>query len=118
MFSSGHSDAVQYGDFMRSTDAGVTWTAITGFKEVHAWGYGEPLTVGAYPSILAAGWFNGVFGYWRSYDNAVTWQSISTIVPGHDFDYCSAIAGKWGTTKRGHFVVCFHGSGAAAGIPV
>ena len=58
--------------FMRSTDGGVTWTAVTGVKEVTAFGFGG----GDYPAIVLAGWVNGDYGIWRSTDNAKIWVQV------------------------------------------
>jgi hypothetical protein len=71
----------------RSIDDGVTWTAVTGIgvlKEIWDFGFGAPAPGGSYPTIFISGWVdpagqattNGVFGIWRSIDNAATWEKI------------------------------------------
>ena len=49
---------------MRSTDGGVTWTAIRGVAEVYAFGFGKAQST--YPTIYIAGWVKGQYGIWSS----------------------------------------------------
>jgi hypothetical protein len=60
--------------FMRSTDGGETWTAVPNVLEVHAFGFGQPLN--DYPTIFISGWVKGLYGIWRSNDNARSWTRI------------------------------------------
>src|SRR6185436_20370642 len=57
--------------FMRSTDGGMTWNAVPNVLEVRALGFGA--ATADYPAILIVGWVKGIYGIWRSDDNAQSW---------------------------------------------
>jgi photosystem II stability/assembly factor-like uncharacterized protein len=61
----------------RSTDGGASWTDVKDVTRVLAYGFGKPMTAGAYPTIFMAGKIKGQYGIWRSSDNAATWKQIS-----------------------------------------
>jgi hypothetical protein len=63
-------------EFMRSTDAGVSWAAVGDLTEVTAFGFGAIYPGQSYPAIYVSGWNNGTYGIWRSIDNASTWVKI------------------------------------------
>lgn len=69
-----------YGDFMRSVDGGTTWSVVAGLKEVRAFGFGKG--TGTYPAIYVAGWYNGTYGIWASFDDTATWENLGSFPNG------------------------------------
>ena len=67
--------------FMRSVDGGATWTAVPEVLEVRAFGFGKALT--NYPAIFIVGWVRGVYGIWRSDDNARSWVQVGDYPLGN-----------------------------------
>jgi hypothetical protein len=95
---------------MRSTDGGTTWTAVGQLKEVSAFGFGAAYPGQDYPAIFAAGYNEGVWGIWRSIDNAATWTMIGDFPLG-SFDTIKSIDGDKATA--GLVYIAFGGSGFA-----
>lgn len=106
-------------EFLRSTDHGATWTKITGFAEVSAFAFGVTYSGQSYPSIFCVGWLNGVYGVWRSIDNAVTWTQLGTLAsdsnyyPGTNFDFVRGMDAD--KVTQGTVYLAFGGSGWAVG---
>jgi Bacterial Ig domain/BNR/Asp-box repeat len=98
---------------MRSTDGGVTWTAVPNVLEVYAIGFGQAPVGGTYPTIFIAGWVNNVWGIWRSDDNAQTWIQIGNFPLG-SLDQVRTIDGD--KNVYGMVYVGFSGSGYAYGV--
>jgi hypothetical protein len=96
--------------FMRSTDGGVTWSVVPGVLEVRAFGFGKP--TGEYPTIFICGWVRGIYGIWRSNDNARSWTKIGTF-PLDSLDDVRAIDGD--KNVQNLVYVGFAGSGYAYG---
>jgi len=94
----------------RSVDGGVTWTTVTGFKNVIAFGFGKTLNQNTYPTIFVSGWLNDVYAIWRSNDNCATWTKIGDY-PLDSIDAPCSIAGDPNVVGRCY--VAFNGSGAA-----
>jgi hypothetical protein len=67
--------------FYRSIDGGRNWTEIGNVKEVLCFGYGKPAV--SYPTIYIMGWVSGVFGIWRSTDEASTWTKVGDFPLGN-----------------------------------
>jgi hypothetical protein len=63
--------------FSRSTNGGQTWSRVTGFYCVFAFGFGAAKPGNGYPAIYVYGYYNGQLGMWRSVDAASTWQLLS-----------------------------------------
>ncbi len=61
-----------------STDEGVNWNTVTGFTDVLSLGFGKAFAGHTYPAIVIVGFYNGVYGIWRSidWDGAKTWEQI------------------------------------------
>ena len=109
----GHGDAQPAGEaFERSTDGGVTWTAVPNVKEVWTFGFGAPKTPGGYPSIYLVGWYNNVYGIWQSTDDANSWTQVGQW-PLNSIDGIKTISGDMNT--YGRIYVGFDGSGSAYG---
>src|SRR4029077_4064640 len=100
------------GHFRRSTDGGVTWRTIPHVLEVSDFGFGKGKTSGGYPAIYIVGWVNGVYGIWRSDDEAASWSNIGTH-PNNIIDGIATISGDMNT--YGVVYVGFRGSGFAYG---
>jgi hypothetical protein len=67
--------------FSRSTNAGVTWTAVSNVRLVSTFGFGAPQPGGGgYPAVYIVGFVNQgsgyVYGTWRSDDNCSTWNYL------------------------------------------
>jgi hypothetical protein len=91
----------------RSTDYGVTWTAIAGFNEPHAIGVGKGLP-GAYPAIYVVGHRGSQYGFWRTTDNCTTWHLLDSYPLGW-FDGVNDIQGDMNTF--GLVYISYSGSG-------
>jgi hypothetical protein len=98
--------------FMRSTDGGVTWTAVPDVLEVYAFGFGRSAPGGSYPTIFIAGWVDGVYGVWRSDDDAGSWVSLDDFPLG-SLDRIKTVEGD--KNVYGTVYVGFAGSGYAYG---
>jgi hypothetical protein len=96
--------------FYRSTDGGVTWTAVPNVLEVRCFGFGKPAAAGGYPSIYIDGWVNHVYGIWQSNDKAQSWTQIGEFPMG-SLDMIKTISGDPNT--YGQVYVGFAGSGYA-----
>jgi hypothetical protein len=71
-----------YDAMVRSVDGCQNWTQAHALvKEVHAIGFGKALA-GGYPTIYIAGYYNNVYGIYRSSDNCVTWVKIGDYPMG------------------------------------
>jgi hypothetical protein len=66
--------------FYYYTDAGVTKNTIANATGVTAFGFGAPFPGHTFPAIVFSGYYNGVYGLWRSidWDTTKTWQQIGT----------------------------------------
>jgi hypothetical protein len=68
------------GGLFVSTDGGVNTTQVALTANVYAFGFGAAFNGHSYPTIVFAGFYNGVYGIWQSidWDGAKTWQQIGT----------------------------------------
>jgi photosystem II stability/assembly factor-like uncharacterized protein len=97
--------------FMRSINGGAMWSAVPNVLEVRAFGFGRALT--SYPAIFISGWVKGVYGIWRSDDNAQSWTQIGDFPLG-SMDEVKAVEGD--KNDYGIVYLGFGGSGYAYGI--
>jgi photosystem II stability/assembly factor-like uncharacterized protein len=109
---SGDSDPSPSGHFMRSTDGGLTWSAVPNVLEVYAFGFGKEAPGGSHPSLFIAGWVRGAYGLWHSDDGGGSWTRIGDFPLG-SLDEIKAIEGDKST--YGIVYVGFAGSGYAYG---
>jgi len=98
--------------FRRSTDGGVTWSDVPGAMEVLAFGFGKAAVGQTYPAIYIAGWVNGIYGIYRSKDNATTWEPLGAW-PTNSLDMAVTIEGDMNV--YGRVYLGFGGSGSAYG---
>lgn len=66
--------------FYYYTDAGVTKNTIANVTGVTAFGFGAAFPGHTFPAIVFVGYYNHVYGVWRSidWDTTKTWQQIGT----------------------------------------
>jgi hypothetical protein len=64
-------------DLYRSIDSGKTYPAINGIDEVKGVGFGKAAEGKKYPAIYASGTIAGVYGLYRSDDEAKSWVRIN-----------------------------------------
>lgn len=66
----------------RSTDGGENWEAIEGVDHVDDVAFGKALAENGYPAIYISGQVRGVYGIWRSTDNAANWRMVGRFPVG------------------------------------
>jgi hypothetical protein len=76
----------------RSTNSGVTWTAVANTTDCIAYGFGAAAPGASYPTVYYWGTYSGAKGLYVSYDNCVTFQLIAQYPNGYLDDF-SDIAG-------------------------
>jgi hypothetical protein len=102
--------------FFRSTNSGVTWTQVANVLQVSSFGFGKALA-GGYPAVFINGFVSGVFGFWRSDDNCVTWNNIGTFAGPQGLGSILSMSGdmnNYGTCYVGIGGFGPDGSGAGA----
>jgi hypothetical protein len=97
---------------VRSIDGGLTWSKVPKMLAV-TFGFGKPAPDHSYPAIYAVGFLAGVYGIYRSIDNALSWVRISNGYPLGSFDLIKTIEGDANT--YGTLYIGFQGSGFAYG---
>jgi len=75
----------------RSTDSGSTFTKVGSIDSAPLVGFGLAAPGGAYPAIYVVGTIGGVYGIFRSDDQAATWTRIND--DRHQFGLLSVITG-------------------------
>jgi hypothetical protein len=110
--SGGPGESSSY-KFYQSTNAGVNWAALANVSNVWAFDIGATGPGKSYPSIFIAGSVNGIFGMWRSDDEAVTWININNGFPTGNFNNIKTIAAD--ANNYGGVYACFGGSGCVKG---
>ena len=96
--------------FYRSTNGGVTWTAVPNVLDVFAFGFGAPASGQSYPSVYIAGYVNKIYGVWQSITDGKSWTKIGTFPTG-EVDRIDAISGD--PNHFGQVYVGFAGGGYA-----
>lgn len=74
-FTSGHATANDT-VLRRSVDGGVHWTLVGHVDRVDDVAFGKAPPGASYPAIFISGRVDGVYGIWRSLDDAVSWRRL------------------------------------------
>lgn len=99
-------------------DGTITKTAVTGVKNVWAFGFGKPDPNGSgVPTIFIKGSVDaaqdiggaGGYGIWRSNDFGTSWTQLSNLFPGNSLDRVNTVSGDINTYGRCY--VGFAGTG-------
>jgi hypothetical protein len=98
---------------MRSVNGGSVWSPIAGVSKVVDIGFGKAQAATGPASIYILGDVNGVYGVWRSVDDAATWQQIGKNTYG--IDNFQSISGDMNTF--GKVYVGLGGSSYVYGVP-
>jgi hypothetical protein len=110
-FTPGALDGID-GPLRRSDDGGMTWRDVRGVTRVFAIAFGKSITPSSVSTMFIAGKVDGVYGIWRSTDDAMTWRNLTTW-PTDSLDLVRTLEGDkdvFGTVYIG-----FNGSGFAVG---
>lgn len=75
----------------RSTDGGATWNVVEHVDHVDDIAFGKAAPGKSYPTIFISGRVFGVYGVWRSLDNAASWQQLAEFPVGR-LDQVTAVA--------------------------
>ncbi len=67
---------------MRSVDGGQTWSTFPNTNEVLNVAIGKAAAGSSYPTIYIQGRVNGIFGYFMSTDEGITWNQIGDYPTG------------------------------------
>ncbi len=108
----GSLDGITNQPLMRSSDGGASWSTVAGISNVHTFGFGKSAPGTNYPAIYIAGAVNGVFGFYRSSDNASSWTKLADYPLGSLDSYAAVDGDK---DVYGKVYIGFGGSGWAYG---
>ena len=100
-FMHGRDYAAKPDALSRSTDGGVTWTALPFFDQAWALGFGKAKVESGYPTLFVFGRSaaDSALGVWRSTDEGATWDRVAGYPLGI-FDSVTVIAGDPGIFGR------------------
>lgn len=90
------------GSLHRSTDGGATWGTFPDVLEAKDFGFSAAAPGESYPAMAFAGWYDGVYGIWRTDDPSVsspTWTKIGDY-PLDWVDQACCMCGDSGTYDR------------------
>ncbi len=100
---------------LRSTDGGMTFTRVPAFSVCQTVGFGRAAPGRDHPAIFATGTIAGVYGVFRSDDEAATWVRIND--DQHRFgDLCFSITGD--PRRYGRVYIATNGRGIVYADPV
>ena len=70
----------------------MTWHIVSDVDHVDDVGFGKSAAGSSYPTIFISGRVAGVYGIWRSTDNALTWRRVAGFPVG-TLDQVSVLEG-------------------------
>ena len=91
-----------------SQDGGQSWTTFTNTDMVLNVAVGKAAPSASYPTFFIQGEVNGVFGYFKSEDQGLTWSQIG-MHPGGIYDWAKVMVGDINNYER--LYVGFKGNG-------
>ena len=97
----------------RSTDAGATFTTVSGVQRAYRLGFGRAAEGATYPAIYLWGRIGGIDALWRSTDTGLTWERIND--DDHNFGYVNALTGD--PRRFGRVYIGTSGRGIIYGEP-
>lgn len=95
-------------ELYRSKDSGKHFDTVDSVEKCSAVGFGKAPTGKSYPAVYISGTVNGVFGYYRSDDEAKTWVRIND--DRHQFGGSGAVSGD--PRVFGRIYIGTHGRGS------
>lgn len=98
----------------RSVDGGETWTVMPEITRVDDIAFGKAATGAAYPTIFISGRVGGVYGVWRSTDQAASWHQLVDFPVG-TLDQVTVVAAD--PDVFGRVYLGYKGSGWVWGEP-
>lgn len=98
----------------RTTDGGASWQAIDGVTRVDDIAFGKSASPQAYPAIYISGRVSGLYGIWRSTDDAKTWLRLTDFAMG-SLDQVTALGAD--PDHFGRVYIGYKGSGWVWGEP-
>lgn len=98
----------------RSVDGGKTWIALEGISRVDDIAFGKGVKGGSYPAIYLSGRVGGLYGIWRSLDDARSWTRLVDFALG-SLDQVTAIGAD--PDRFGRVYIGYKGSGWIWGEP-
>ena len=98
----------------RSTDGGRTWAIVPDVTRVDDIAFGKAARGASYPTLFISGRVGGVYGVWRSVDNAASWQRLGEFPVG-TLDQVTAIGAD--PDVFGRVYLGYKGSGWIWGEP-
>jgi len=98
----------------RSTDGGASWMDVADVSRVDDIGFGKAAAGASYPAIYISGQVRGVYGVWRSIDEARSWQKLVDFPVG-TLDQVTVIAAD--PDVFGRVYLGYKGSGWIWGEP-
>ncbi|WP_315764560.1 hypothetical protein [Sphingomonas sp. Y38-1Y] len=98
----------------RSRDGGATWDLVPEVNRVDDVAFGKAANGAAYPTIFISGRVGGVYGIWRSTDDAKSWQQLADF-PNGTLDQVTVIGAD--PDVFGRVYIGYKGSGWIWGEP-
>jgi photosystem II stability/assembly factor-like uncharacterized protein len=112
-FTSGTAGGLDLG-LRRSIDGGESWSRVANANRVDDIAFGKAAAGASYPTIFISGQVGGVYGIWRSIDEARSWHQLVGFPVG-TLDQVSVIAAD--PDVFGRVYVGYTGSGWVWGEP-